>query len=81
MAGAGGRHSLPVAGTAAGAFVGILVGIAGGVAIDGALLELEETLRREDFRREITAAIREARREFETQYLGMPGYSSPTIPE
>ena len=81
LAGAAAGTVVPVAGTAAGAFVGILVGIAGGVAIDVALLELEETLSREDFKREIIAAIREARREFETQYLGTPGYSSPTIPE
>ena len=81
LAGAAAGTVLPGAGTAAGAFVGILVGIAGGVTIDVALLELEETLSREDFKREIIAAIREARREFETQYLGTPGYSSPTIPE
>ena len=81
LAGAATGTVVPVAGTAAGAFVGIVVGIAGGVAIDGALLELEETLRREDFRHEIIAAIREARREFETQYLGAPGYSRSTIAE
>ena len=81
LAGAAAGTVVPVAGTAAGAFVGIVVGIAGGVAIDGALLELEETLRREDFRHEIIAAIREARREFETQYLGAPGYSRSTIAE
>ena len=81
LAGAAAGTVLPVAGTAAGAFVGILVGIAGGVAIDGALLELEETLSREDFRRKIIPVIREARREFKTQYRGTPGYSSPTTPE
>ena len=81
LAGAAAGTVVPVAGTAAGAFIGILVGIAGGVAIDVALLELEETLSREDFKREIIAAIREARREFKTQYLGTPGYSSPTTPE
>ena len=81
LAGAAAGTVFPVAGTAAGAFVGILVGIAGGVAIDGALLELEETLSREDRRREIIAAIREARREFETQYLGTQGYSSSTTAE
>ena len=81
LVGAAAGTVLPVAGTAAGAFVGILVGIAGGVAIDGALLELEETLSREDFRRKIIVAIREARREFKTHYLGTPGYSSPTTPE
>ena len=81
LAGAAAGTVFPVAGTAAGAFVGILVGIAGGVAIDGALLELEETLSREDRRREIIATIREARREFETQYLGTQGYSSSTTAE
>ena len=61
---------VPVAGTAVGAIAGIAAGIGGGVAIDGALLGLEEALGREDFRREIVAAVREARQEFEDQYLG-----------
>ena len=80
LAGAAAGTILPGAGTAAGAFVGILVGIAGGVTIDVALLELEETLSREDFKREIIPAIREARREFETQYLGTLGLFEPNNP-
>ena len=71
---------MPVAGTAVGAVAGIVAGIGGGVAIDGALLGLEEALGREDFRREIVAAIREARQEFEDQYLGSPGYSNTPTP-
>ena len=67
---------VPFAGTAVGAFTGIVAGIGGGVAIDGALLGLEQALGREDFRREIVAAIGEARQEFEDQYLGSTGSSS-----
>ena len=67
---------VPVAGTAVGALAGMVAGIGGGVAIDGALLGLEEALGREDFRREIVAAIREARQEFEDQHLGRTGSSS-----
>ena len=61
---------VPIAGNAVGAAVGILVGIGGGVAIDGTLLNLEEVLARDEFRREIVAAIGKARLEFEEEYLG-----------
>ena len=61
---------VPIAGNAVGAVVGILFGIGGGIAIDGTLLKFEEALARDEFRREIVAAIREARREFEDEYLG-----------
>ena len=61
---------VPIAGNAVGAVVGILFGIGGGIAIDGTLLKFEEALARDEFRREIVAAIREARREFEDVYLG-----------
>ena len=67
---------VPFAGTAVGAVAGFVVGIGGGVAIDGALLGLEEALAREDFRREIVAAIRETRREFEDQHFGRIDSSS-----
>lgn len=61
----------PGMGTAVGAVVGgAVAGASIGVAVDGALLELEEALSRDDFRRELAAAVREARREFEGQYLG-----------
>ena len=66
--GAAAGSAVPIVGTAGGA----LVGLGTGVAIDGALLELEEALSRDDFRREIVIAIREARREFEDQFLGTP---------
>ena len=61
---------VPIAGNAVGAVVGILFGIGGGIAIDGTLLKFEEALARDEFRREIVATIREARREFEDEYLG-----------
>ena len=61
---------VPVAGNVVGAVAGILVGISGGVLIDGTLLKLEEVLDREEFKSEIIAAIREARLEFEEDYLG-----------
>ncbi len=64
---------LPGAGTAVGAVVGgVLVGASVGIAVDGALLELEEALSRDDFERELVAAIREARGEFADEYLGPP---------
>ena len=64
---------LPGAGTAVGAVVGgALVGASLGVAVDGALLELEEALSRDDFERELAAAVRQARDEFAGEYLGRP---------
>ena len=64
---------VPGAGTAVGAVVGgVLVGASIGVAVDGALLELEEALSRDDFERELVAAIRQARGEFADAYLGRP---------
>ncbi len=71
---------VPVAGTTVGVVVGVFAAIGGGVAIDGVLLELEEVVGRENFRHEIVAAIREARQEFEDQYLGTPGYSNIPTP-
>ena len=68
-AGATGGSVVPGVGTAFGLVGGALVGLATGVAIDALLLELEEVLNRDDFKREIVAAIREARREFEEEYL------------
>ncbi len=64
---------VPGAGTPVGALVGgALVGAGLGVAVDGALLELEEALSREDFERELVAAIREARDEFADDYVRRP---------
>ena len=42
------------------------------MAVDGALLALEEALSRDDFERELVAAIRQARDEFADEYLGPP---------
>ena len=67
--GAAGGSVLPGVGTAAGALGGFLVGFGAGVAIDALLLELEEVLNRDEFKREIVTAIREAKREFEEDYL------------
>ena len=62
--------TVPILGTTVGAIAGVFVAIGGGVAIDATLLELEEVLSRKDFKREFIAAIQEARREFENEYLG-----------
>ena len=70
VAGAAAGSVLPGAGTVAGAVAGTVIGITTGISIDGALLEIEEALSRDDFRREIVTAIREARRDFEDEYLG-----------
>ena len=40
------------------------------IVVDGVLLEVEEALSRDDFKREIVSAIREARREIEDEMLG-----------
>ena len=67
-------------GTAVGVIVGALVGLGASVMIDSALLELEEFMNRDDFKREIIFAIRAARREFEEQYLGQPDSANPASP-
>ena len=79
-AGAAAGSAVPGLGTAVGAVGGAVVGLGTGIAIDGALLELEEALSRDDFRREIVTAIHEARREFEDQYLGTPNAPKPASP-
>ena len=66
---------LPAAGTVAGAVLGAILGIGSGIVIDGALLEVEEALSRDDFRREIVTVVRGARREFVD---GHPGTPSPS---
>ena len=75
--GAAAGSAVPGLGTAVGAVGGAVIGLGTGIAIDGALLELEEALSRDDFRREIVTTIREARREFEDQYLGTPAPPKP----
>ena len=71
---------LPGPGTAAGVVAGTLFGLGVGVAIDVTLLELEEQFGRKDFRREIVTAIREARHEFEEEYLGSSHATSVASP-
>ena len=64
--------AVPGVGTAIGAVVGgAFVGLTIGVAVDAALLKLEEALSRDDFRSELVTVIREARREFEEEYFGL----------
>ena len=79
-AGATGGSVVPGVGTAAGLVGGTLVGLATSVALDALLLELEEVLNRDDFKREIVAAIREARCEFEEEYLGVQHSAKAAIP-
>lgn len=56
---------VPGLGTAVGAVVGgVICGVAFGVTVDKMLLMLEESINREEFKREIISAIREARMEF-----------------
>ena len=78
--GAAAGSVVPGLGTAIGAAGGAVVGLGAGVAIDGVLLELEEALSRDDFRRELVIAIREARREVEDQMLGTPNPPKPASP-
>ena len=80
VTGAAAGSVVPGLGTAVGAAGGAVVGFGTGVAIDGVLLELEEALSRDDFRREIVIAIREARREIEDQMLGTPNPPKPASP-
>ena len=78
--GAAAGSAVPGLGTAVGAAGGAVVGLGAGVAIDGVLLELEEALSRDDFRRELVIAIHEARREIEDQMLGTPNHPKPASP-
>lgn len=64
-AGAAVGSVVPGVGTAAGAVAGgIIGGIAVGVSVDKLLIELEEAMNREKFKKEILDAIEEARTEF-----------------
>lgn len=58
---------LPGVGTVA---IGALGGLMGGLAVDGALLKLEEVIGRDEFKTEILAAIREARVAFKARLFG-----------
>jgi len=66
-------------GTAVGAAIGLGVGsvvvgllgaVSGGLAIDGAILKLEEVISRDEFKKEILASVRDARVEFKSRLLG-----------
>ncbi len=62
---------VPFLGTAAGAIIGgIIGGIVVGVSVDKLLIELEEAVNRDEFKREIVSSIEEARREFKTRLEG-----------
>ena len=71
---AAGRALIAAAGLSVVPGLGTAAGAAGAlgttIVIDALLLEAEEALNRDDFRRELVTAIREARREFEDQMLG-----------
>ena len=58
---------VPFLGTAVGAVIG---GVISGAIVDGALLKLEEAISRDDFKREILEAIREARADFKLRLFG-----------
>ena len=69
---------VPFVGTAIGATVGGVLGaLTVGVAVDAALLQLEEALNRENFERDLVNAIQETRREFAQEYLGPPELTVP----
>ncbi|SDZ85624.1 hypothetical protein SAMN05216562_0798 [Microbulbifer marinus] len=58
---------IPGAGTFAGAVIGAGVGLIVGVSIDATLLQVEEMISREDFRRQIIDSIRQAKAEHKKQ--------------
>ena len=67
-AGAAAGSVIPFLGTAAGAVIGgIIGGIVVGISVDKLLIELEEAVNRDEFKREILFAINEARREFKAK--------------
>ena len=62
---------VPFLGTAVGAVIGGIVGgIIVGVTVDKMLIELEEVINRDEFKREIISAINEARMEFKAKLRG-----------
>ncbi len=66
--GAAAGSVVPGIGTVAGAIIGGIVGgIVVGVSVDKLLIEIEEAISREDFKREILSAINEARMEFKAK--------------
>ena len=71
---AAGRALIAAAGLSVVPGLGTAVGAAGAlgttIVIDALLLEAEEALNRDDFKRELVTAVRDARRELEDQMLG-----------
>ena len=86
IAGAGGALAgatigsiVPGVGTAIGAVAGgIIVGGATAVGIDFALLKIDEAMSREEFKRELVAAIQEARDEIQADFFGQPRIPAPS---
>jgi hypothetical protein len=60
---------VPDAGTVIG---GIIGGAIAGVIVDKVLLKLEETISRDDFKKEIVGSIRESRDRFKSELFGVP---------
>ncbi len=70
-AGAAVGSVLPGPGTVIGAVIGGIIGtIAVGMTVDKVLIELEESINREEFKRGILSAVREARMEFKAKLRG-----------
>jgi hypothetical protein len=64
---AGAAAGLAVGGPVGAVVGGVIGGILAGISVDAMLLMLEEAVSREDFKREILSAIREAKREFKDE--------------
>ena len=86
IAGAGGALAgatigsiVPGVGTAIGAVAGgVIVGGATAVGIDFALLKIDEAMSRDEFKRELVAAIQEARDEIQADFFGQPRILEPS---
>ena len=68
--GAGIGSVVPVVGTFAGGVIGLAVGLVSGVVIDYALINLEEFVSRDAFRKELLMAISDSRDEFKGTLFG-----------
>jgi phage tail tape-measure protein len=66
-AGATAGTVVPGVGTAVGAVIGFIGGLVVGVSVDKLLIELEEAISREEFKKSILSAIDEARVEFKAK--------------
>jgi hypothetical protein len=61
--------AVPGVGTVVGGFIG---GLIGGVAVDAALLKLDEAVSRDEFRREILSVIAQSREDFKKRLVAAP---------